>query len=212
MAKSNFSIAVLISGSGTTLRNLIEYDQAGKLDAKISLVICSNPKATGTQYAEQQGIEVVIVDHRSVKEPDFSDTIFDSCRAAGVDMIVMAGFLRKLTIPDSYQNRVINIHPSLIPVFSGKGFYGSKVHQAAIDFGCKVSGCTVHLVDNQYDHGPIVAQRVVEVSAEDTSAVLAARVFEQECILYPQIINQFANGQVKLEGRRVTVLKEKTTV
>ena len=212
MAKSNFSIAVLISGSGTTLLNLIEYDQAGKLDAKISLVICSNPKATGIQYAEQHGIEVVIVDHRSVKEPDFSDTIFDSCRAAGVDMIVMAGFLRKLTIPDSYQNRVINIHPSLIPAFSGKGFYGSKVHQAAIDFGCKVSGCTVHLVDNQYDHGPIVAQRVVEVSSEDTSAVLAARVFEQECILYPQIINQFANDQVKIEGRRVTVLKQKTTV
>ena len=98
-------------------------------------------------------------------------------------MIVMAGFLRKLTIPDEYQNRVINIHPSLIPSFCGRGFYGLKVHQAAIDYGCKISGCTVHLVDNQYDHGPIVAQRVVDVLPEDTSQVLAARVFAQELSL-----------------------------
>lgn len=210
MANPNFSIAVLISGSGTTLKNLIEYHQSGKLDAKISLVICSNPSATGIEFAKQHGIELVIVDHRTVKEPDFSDTIFEHCRAANVDMIVMAGFLRKLTIPDSYQNRVINIHPSLIPAFCGKGFYGLKVHQAAIDFGCKVSGCTVHLVDNQYDHGPIVAQRVVEVCANDTSKALAARVFAEECVLYPQTINHFANGDVSIEGRRVTVAKLKT--
>ena len=205
MSKSNFSIAVLISGSGTTLKNLIAVKQSGNLDAEIALVICSNPKATGIQFAKESGIEVAVVDHRAVKEPGFSDTIFDHCRSARVDMIVMAGFLRKLTIPDEYQNRVINIHPSLIPSFCGRGFYGLKVHQAAIDYGCKISGCTVHLVDNQYDHGPIVAQRVVDVLPEDTSQVLAARVFAQECVLYPEVINHFANDEVSIQGRQVII-------
>ena len=205
MANPNFSIAVLISGSGTTLKNLIEYHQSGKLDAKISLVICSNPSATGIEFAKQHGIELVIVDHRTVKEPDFSDTIFEHCRAANVDMIVMAGFLRKLTIPDSYQNRVINIHPSLIPAFCGKGFYGLKVHQAAIDFGCKVSGCTVHLVDNQYDHGPIILQRVVPVLNGDTPDTLAARVFQAECEAYPEMLSLYAAGKITANGRNVVV-------
>ena len=205
MSKSNFSIAVLISGSGTTLKNLIAVKQSGNLDAEIALVICSNPNATGIQFAKESGIEVAVVDHRAVKEPGFSDTIFDHCRSARVDMIVMAGFLRKLTIPDQYQNRVINIHPSLIPSFCGRGFYGLKVHQAAIDYGCKISGCTVHLVDNQYDHGPIVAQRVVDVLPEDTSQVLAARVFAQECVLYPEVINHFANDEVSIQGRQVII-------
>ena len=175
------------------------------MDAEIALVICSNPNATGIQFAKESGIEVAVVDHRAVKEPSFSDAVFDHCRSAGVDMIVMAGFLRKLTIPDQYQNRVINIHPSLIPSFCGKGFYGLKVHQAAIDYGCKISGCTVHLVDNQYDHGPIVAQRVVDVLPEDTSQVLAARVFAQECVLYPEVINHFANDEVSIQGRQVII-------
>ena len=205
MSKSNFSIAVLISGSGTTLKNLIAVKQSGNLDAKIALVICSNPNATGIQFAKDNGIDVAVVDHRAVKEPSFSDAVFDHCRSAGVDMIVMAGFLRKLTIPDEYQNRVINIHPSLIPSFCGRGFYGLKVHQAAIDYGCKISGCTVHLVDNQYDHGPIVAQRVVDVLPEDTSQVLAARVFAQECVLYPEVINHFANDEVSIQGRQVII-------
>ena len=117
----------------------------------------------------------------------------------------MGGFLRKVLIPDDFQNRVINIHPSLIPAFCGKGMYGSKVHSGVIEYGCKLSGCTVHFVDDDYDHGPIIAQASVPVLPDDSAKDLAARVFQKECELLPQIINQLASGNVKMAGRVVRV-------
>ena len=115
----------------------------------------------------------------------------------------MGGFLKHVLIPDDFMGRVMNIHPSLIPAFCGHGFYGRRVHQAVLDYGVKVSGCTVHFVDNQYDHGPIILQHVVPVLDDDTPEALAARVFVEECSAYPEAIQRFAQGRLQLVGRRV---------
>lgn len=205
MTKQQLKIAVLISGSGTTLKNLIEKITAGEVDAEIVHVISSNPDAKGIQYCEPAGITWTTIDHKQVKEPSFSEQIFQVCRENEVDLVVMGGFLRKLTIADDFENRVINIHPSLIPAFCGKGNYGIRVHRAVIDYGCKVSGCTVHFVDNQYDHGPIIAQQPVDVNPDDTPESLAKRVFDEECVLYPKVVNLFAHGRVELVDRVVSV-------
>ncbi len=199
-----FSISVMISGGGTTLKNLIDRYDHGELDAQIAQVISNKPDAGGLQYAADAGIDCEIVDHREYDSVgSFSQAIFDAARGAGVDLVVMGGFLRRVAIPKDFENRVINIHPSLIPAFCGKGNYGRRVHQAVVDYGCRVSGCTVHFVDDQYDHGPIIAQSTVEVKAEDSAESLAARVFEAECELYPRVINAIASGKVSTTGRRV---------
>ncbi len=117
----------------------------------------------------------------------------------------MAGFLEHLLIADDFQSRVINIHPSLIPAFSGKGFYGHRVHQAALDYGVCISGCTVHFVDNEFDHGPIIAQRCCPVMPGDSADSLQKRIFEVECELYPAVIAAIARGNVKLTGRTVMI-------
>jgi phosphoribosylglycinamide formyltransferase 1 len=117
--------------------------------------------------------------------------------------VCLAGFLQLVEIPPDFANRVLNIHPALIPAFSGKGFHGPAVHRAALEAGVKVSGCTVHFADNQYDHGPIISQRVVPVLDDDTPETLAARVFAEECEAYPEAITWFAEGRLVIEGRRV---------
>jgi formyltetrahydrofolate-dependent phosphoribosylglycinamide formyltransferase len=136
---------------------------------------------------------------------EFSQRIFEACRRARAELVCLAGFLQLLPIPDDFGNRVLNIHPALIPAFCGKGFYGHRVHEAVLAYGAKVSGCTVHFADNQYDHGPIVLQRVVPVLDDDTADTLAARVFEQECEAYPEAIRLFAEGRLRIEGRRVRI-------
>ena len=199
-----FTISVMISGGGTTLKNLIDCYDRSELDAQITQVISNKPTAGGLQYAADAGIDCEIVDHRDYDDVEsFSEAIFDAARLAKVDLVVMGGFLRRVSIPEDFVNRVINIHPSLIPAFCGKGNYGRRVHQAVVDYGCKVSGCTVHFVDDQYDHGPIIDQSTVKVTAEDSAESLAARVFEAECELYPQVINAIAAGKVRMSGRRV---------
>ena len=155
MAES-FKIAVLISGGGTTLKNLLAVSDAGQLDASIVQVVASNSTATGNQFATGRNIPLAIHIRRKHKDDcAYSNAIFESCRAAEVDLVVLGGFLKKLVIPADFRNRVINIHPSLIPSFCGQGLYGMRVHQAVIDYGCKISGCTVHFVDDEYDHGPV---------------------------------------------------------
>ena len=199
-------IAVLISGGGTTLKNLIEQIQGGQLDAAIKLVISSNPDSPGLTFAADAGIETLIVPPGLWKTPTASsDAVFDPCRAAAVELVVMGGFLRHALIPLDFANRVMNIHPALIPAFCGKRLYGLRVHAAVLDYGAKVSGCTVHFVDDQYDHGPVILQRVVPVLDDDTPASLAARVFAQECEAYPQAIRLFAEGKLHIEGRKVRI-------
>lgn len=187
------SIAVLISGGGTTLKNLLTRFDRGQLPVEFSLVICSNPNAKGLQFAADRGIPTMIIARKDFTcGQDHRDAVFQACRDKQVEIVVMGGYLEHLLIPDDYENRVINIHPSLIPAFCGKGFYGLKVHQAVLDFGAKVTGCTVHYVDNQYDHGPIIAQQACPVLANDTPETLAARVFELECQLLPDCIVEIA--------------------
>lgn len=199
-------IAVLISGGGTTLRNLIERIEAGTLDAEILLVVASTSKAGGLQFADRADIPSAVVRRHDFDSQDaFSAALFDRCRQAGVDLVVMGGFLKRVTIPDDFANRVINIHPALIPSFCGEGMYGHFVHEAVLDYGAKVSGCTVHFADNQYDHGPIIVQKTVPVFDDDTPQTLAARVFEAECEAYPEVLNLIAAGRLTLDGRRVRI-------
>jgi phosphoribosylglycinamide formyltransferase-1 len=135
----------------------------------------------------------------------FSEAIFAACRAARVRLVAMGGFLKRIVVPADFEHRVLNIHPSLIPAFCGAGFYGRRVHEAVLAYGAKISGCTVHFVDQQYDHGPIVLQRSVPVLDDDTPEVLAARVFEQECEAYPEAIRLAAAGLVHVKHRHVRI-------
>lgn len=186
-------IAVLISGGGTTLKNLLAWLDRGQLPVKFSLVISSNSSARGLRFAEERGIPTTVIRRKDFQSGDeHRDAVFQACRERHVDLVVMGGYLEHLLIPPDFENKVINIHPSLIPAFCGKGFYGLRVHQAVLDFGAKVSGCTVHYVDNQYDHGPIIAQQACPVMDDDTPETLAARVFELECQLLPNCIRTIA--------------------
>ncbi|MBO1224770.1 MAG: phosphoribosylglycinamide formyltransferase [Candidatus Scalindua sediminis] len=201
------NLAVLISGGGKTLQNLIDKIEDKTLNAKIQIVISSSPDAYGLKRAEQNNIPATIVNHSDYNSSEvFSNAIIKEIEKYPIDLIILAGFMHLLRIPDKYSEKVMNIHPGLIPSFCGKGYYGHHVHKAVIESGIKVSGCTVHFVDNEYDHGPIIIQRTVPVYEVDTPDTLAQRVFKEECIAYPEAINLFAEGRLKIEGRRVKIL------
>jgi phosphoribosylglycinamide formyltransferase 1 len=201
-----FPIAVLVSGSGTTLQSLIDRVAAGTLPVRIVQVISSKASALGVERARKAGIPVEVVERKAFPTLEaFSERTFELCRRAGAKLICLGGYLQLLKIPADFRGKVLNIHPALLPSFGGKGMYGHHVHEAVIGYGAKESGCTVHLVDDQYDHGPIVAQRAVEVLPDDTPETLAARVFQQECELYPEVIRAFVEGRVTVEGREVRI-------
>ncbi len=203
-------IAVLISGSGRTLKNFIDLAAEGSLAIEIELVVSSNPQAGGLEFAKQAGIASVVLERSEYEgHQAYGKAIFDKCREAGVDMVVMAGFLKLAPVPDDFDGRVVNIHPSLIPSFCGQGMYGNRVHQAVLDYGAKVTGLTVHFVDNEYDAGPIIWQQPVPVFEDDTADTLAARVFEAEKEAYPHVLGLLAAGRVHLDGRRVTIGKKR---
>jgi phosphoribosylglycinamide formyltransferase-1 len=200
-------LAVLMSGSGTTLQNFIDRIADGRLNAEITVAISNRAETLGLARAKRAGIRTAVVDRKaSGTREEFSKQIFDLCRQARAELVCMAGFLQLILVPDDFIGRVLNIHPALIPAFCGQGFYGHHVHEAVLEYGAKVSGCTVHFADNQYDHGAIVLQRAVPVLDDDTPDSLAARVFEQECEAYSEAIRLFAEGRLRLEGRRVRVL------
>jgi phosphoribosylglycinamide formyltransferase-1 len=197
-------IAVLISGGGTTLRNLIAKVREGKLNAEIFLVVSSNPAAKGLEFAKVAGIKTLVVEKKKELSPEaYSEATFGPCRAAGAEVVVMGGFLKHVLVPPDFENRVVNIHPALIPAFCGQGMYGPRVHEAVLTAGAKTSGCTVHFVDNVYDHGPVILQRSVPVMAGDTPETLAARVFEAECEALPQALNLIAAGRVSVQNGNV---------
>jgi formyltetrahydrofolate-dependent phosphoribosylglycinamide formyltransferase len=210
MPSKPLNLAVLVSGSGTTLQNLIDQIAAGQLDARINIVIGSRPELVGVKRAADAKIMNFVVDRQSFSDvAAFSKAVFSLCDDAGMDLVVLAGWLCLLEIPEKYAGRVINIHPALLPSpFGGKGMYGAKVHEAVLSHGCKVSGCTVHFVDAHYDNGPIIVQRTCEVREDDTPQTLAARVFEEEKVAYPQAIRLFGEGRLKVEGRRVRVTEK----
>jgi formyltetrahydrofolate-dependent phosphoribosylglycinamide formyltransferase len=206
LMKSPIRVAVFLSGNGTTLQNLIDRIAAGKLRAQIALVVSNHADVYGLKRAANAGIPTAVVERKDYQSrEEFSRRLFDLCRNAKADLVCLAGFLQLIDIPDDFQGRVMNIHPALIPAFCGKGYYGNHVHEAVLAYGAKVSGCTVHFCDSQYDHGPIILQRTVPVLDDDTPDSLAARVFEQECEAYPEAIRLFAEGRLRIEGRRVRV-------
>ncbi len=197
-------LAVLISGGGTTLLNFVERMRSGTLSAEIPLVIASRVDCTGIERARRAGLRCEVVARREFSDTAaFSENIFALCREAQVDFVTLAGFLSLIRIPDDFANRVLNIHPSLIPAFCGRGYHGHFVHEAVIKRGAKISGCTVHFADNEYDHGPIVVQKCVPVLDDDTPDTLADRVFTAECEAYPEALQLVANGRCELVNGRV---------
>ena len=197
-------IAVLISGSGRTLKNFIELASTGELPVDIRLVIASSARAGGLEHARAAGIASRVVHPLECPTREgFSERVFEPCRQDTIDYVCMAGFLKHVLIPPDFENRVLNIHPALLPAFGGKGLYGDRVHEAVLDYGVKISGCTIHFADNVYDHGPIIHQEAVPVLDDDTPQKLASRVFEAEKRAYPHVLRRLAAGPPRIEGRRV---------
>jgi formyltetrahydrofolate-dependent phosphoribosylglycinamide formyltransferase len=186
-------LAVLLSGSGRTLDNLLEQIAAGRLPARVETVVSSRGDVRGVRIAERAGIPLHVLPPAGRPLEEWSAAVFAACRAADADLVVMAGFLHLVRIPADFAGRVINIHPSLLPAFGGQGFHGMHVHRAVLEQGCTVSGCTVHLVDDEYDHGRILLQETVPVLADDSPESLAARVFAAECRALPEAIRRIAS-------------------
>ena len=188
-------LAVLLSGGGTTMVNLHDRIGDGRLDAEISCVIASRADAGGLARATARGLPTRVIGR--AQHPDAgarSAAIFEVVRESRCDLVCLCGYLSLLTIPDDFSGRVLNIHPSLLPSFGGRGMFGRHVHQAVLGHGCAVSGCTVHLCDNTYDTGPILVQRACAVEDGDDAEALAARVFVEECEAYPAAIRMFPRG------------------
>ena len=199
-------LAVPVSGGGTTLQNFIDKIGAGELDASIELVIGSKPSIRGLDRAADANIPHTVVARKDYPDvASFSAALFKTCREADVDLVALGGFLCMIEVPEDFKGRVMNIHPALIPAFCGKGYYGHHVHEAVLARGAKVSGCTVHFVDDEYDHGPIIVQRTCPVMDNDTPDSLQQRVFQEECLAYPEAIRLFAEGRLEVDGRRVRI-------
>ncbi|MBN2139260.1 MAG: phosphoribosylglycinamide formyltransferase [Sedimentisphaerales bacterium] len=199
-------LGALISGSGTTLMNILECIKNGELNASVPVVISSRSSAAGVERAKKAGLEVKVIRRKDFGNVDeFSRCIEEALVEAEVDLVVQGGWLCLWKIPERYENRVMNIHPALLPSFGGQGMWGHHVHSAVLDAGCKVSGCTVHFCTNEYDKGPIIVQRACEAKDTDSPDTLAARVFEQECIAYPDAIRLFAEGRLLVKNGRIKV-------
>jgi formyltetrahydrofolate-dependent phosphoribosylglycinamide formyltransferase len=199
-------IGVLLSGGGTTMVNIQKEIDAGSLNAEIVQVISSLSTVRGVDLAKKMHLPLEIVRRKDFKDvKSFSDRIAEIMDAAKVDLIVQAGWLCLWRIPKTYKNKVMNIHPALLPSFGGKGMWGHHVHEAVLKAGCKVSGCTVHFVTNEYDTGPIIVQKGCAVRDTEDADRLAADVFEQECKAYPLAIKLFAEGKLKVVGGIVKI-------
>jgi formyltetrahydrofolate-dependent phosphoribosylglycinamide formyltransferase len=206
MPEPELRLAVLLSGSGTTLENLFVQREAGRLPAQIVCVLSSRAEAHGLERARRRGVPALVVARKGFKgAADFSAAVFAALAPYRPDLVCLAGFMCLLVVPPEYHGRLMNVHPALLPCFGGRGLYGHFVHEAVLAAGCKVSGCTVHFVDQQYDHGPIILQKAVAALEDDTAETLAARVQAAERELYPEAVRLFAAGRLRIEGRRVRI-------
>jgi phosphoribosylglycinamide formyltransferase-1 len=194
-------LVCLVSGGGTTLQNLLDRSADGSLPARVVGVVSSRADAFGVERAKRAGVPSVV----AARGAGFPDRVWEAVRTFTPDLVCFAGWLHLLPIPPDFRHRVLNVHPSLLPAFGGRGMYGHHVHEAVLAYGAKVTGCTVHFADDTYDTGPVVVQRCVPVLDGDTPDTLAARVFTAECEAYPEAIRQIAVGRVRVEGRRVVM-------
>ena len=200
-------LGVLLSGSGRTLQNILDRIDSGELPARVCVVISDKADAYGLQRAGDRNIPTAVIPRRDYPDAEaFSEAIDAAFEPHDPGLILLAGFMFFYRVADQYAGKVMNIHPALIPSFCGKGYYGHHVHEAVLNYGAKISGCTVHFADNRYDNGPIILQEAVPVLEDDTPETLAARVFEKECELYPRAVRLFAEGRLRIEGRRVRIL------
>lgn len=203
-------IAVLVSGHGrgSNMAAIIDACQRGEIDGQVVLVIGTRSEAPALQRAAEKGVPTRVISPRNLSEEEYAQRLLHALNEAQVDLVCLAGYMRLLPLPvvQAYAGRVMNIHPALLPLFGGKGMYGEHVHRAVLESGMKVSGCTVHFVDEHYDTGPIIVQRCVPVEEDDTWETLAARVLVQEHQAYVQAVKLFAEGRLRIEGRRVRIL------
>lgn len=201
-------IGVLISGSGSNLQSLIDNIENGNIDGKITVVISNKKDAYGLERARQNNISAVYVRSKDYEDFDkFNSAIIEELKRHGVDLVVLAGYLKILSsgFIEEYRNRIINIHPSLIPSFCGKGYYGIKVHEEAVKYGVKLSGATVHFVDEGADTGPIIIQEAVEVDCGDTADSLQRKVLKIEHKILPQAVKYYCEGRIQIIGRKVQI-------
>lgn len=202
-------LAVLLSGAGTTLQNLIDRSRAGD-PYDIAVVIGSKPDAYGLERAKTAGIPVVCIPRKEYANTDaYNEALWAEIRKRPVDVIVLAGFLHMLRVPEDFQHKIVNIHPALLPSFGGKGMHGLHVHEAVLEYGAKITGCTVHFVDEKYDTGPIILQKCVEVREDDTPETLQARVQEVEREALPEALKLIAEHRFSVSGRVVHIASER---
>lgn len=205
------NIAVFASGRGSNLMAILNAIKEGKLNARVSVVISNNSNAGALEIARANGIDALHISRKQFSsDEDYVKKILHELKSRNIELIVLAGYMKKIPpeIIREYPNRILNIHPALLPAFGGLGMYGMNVHKAVIDYGVKITGVTVHIVDEEYDHGPIVMQKVVEVKDDDTPETLAERVLRVEHEIYPQAIKLFVEGKVKISGRKVIIENE----
>ncbi len=201
-------LGVLISGGGSNLQALIDKIESGYISASIEIVISNRANAYGLERAKNHGIPTAVISKKDyTDEYEFNKAILDELEKYKVDLVVLAGYLSILSpeVVDRYKNRIINIHPSLIPAFCGKGYYGKKVHQAVLDYGVKVTGATVHFVDYGTDTGPIILQKPVLVQPDDDVESLAKRVLEVEHELLPKAVKLWVEDRLQVQGRKVMI-------
>ena len=193
------NIGVLVSGGGTNLQSIIDAAEAGEINGKVKVVISNKENAYGLERARKHNIEAVF-------END-EDKVIELLKERDIDLVVMAGYLKIISskFVNEYKNKMINIHPSLIPSFCGKGFYGKRVHQGVLDYGAKVTGATVHFVTEGADEGPIIMQEAVKVEQDDDADALAARVLKVEHKILKKSVGLICDGKVKVDGRRVYI-------
>ncbi len=199
-------IGVLISGGGTNLQALIDAMEDGNVNGEIAVVISDRINAYGIERAKKHKIDGIIVNRKDyVNKKEFFDALINMLIDYKVELIVLAGFLTILSkdFVERFNEKIINVHPALIPSFCGEGYYGEKVHKAALDYGVKVTGATVHFVDEKADTGPIILQEAVPVMEDDTPEILAARVLQVEHKILPKAVKLYCDGKLTIEGRKV---------
>ena len=210
MAENKKKIAVLVSGGGTNLQALIDAQACGKIgNGEIVLCLASKPGIFALERAKKAGIEAKVIARRDYASiADYSKALADTMTEAHIDLVVLAGFLTIIDeqVYNAFPNRILNVHPALIPSFCGKGFYGLHVHEAALEKGVKVSGATVHIVTPECDAGPIVLQKAVEVKEGDTPETLQRRIMEEaEWKILPEAVRLFCDGKITVENNKVHI-------
>lgn len=202
-------IGVLASGGGTNLQVIIDSCERGEVDGDVVVVISNVADARALVRAEEHGIDAYCFPHEGMTREQHEFDIIECLEKHKVNLVCLAGYLRMLTpaIVDRYAGRILNTHPALLPSFGGKGMHGINVHKAVIDYGAKISGCTIHVVTLEVDGGPILLQKAVPVLEDDTPETLQERILREEHRLYPRAIQLFAEGKVKIEGRRARIIE-----